>query len=529
MADFKRDLLIYAGINYATGNQLLKGNVRFLGNGSFIQQLEVADLNTTGNVAIDSLVANGNIISYSNFIGNGALLTDVPFTLPSRANIDIVGNIEGSYANIANFILASSSVSLGEAAGASNQQPDAIAIGAQTGSVNQGNSTGALGTFAGRDNQGDFSIAVGAYAGNFYQGQKSVAVGVSAGEQYQGGDSVAIGSLAAKYFQGNNAIAIGTNAGNETQGANSIAIGASAGLSVQGHNSLCIGSRATTRGANSILINMTGNEIITLDDDTFVVKPIRGNIGDVSKLMMYDTSSGEITYNTSGYIGNVVTGQVNVSGNVVLSSGKSIFASQMPFIWSSPIHGNPATGANLIVTGVMADYATYINAQSGVRLTTTTNAQTGSIRWNVTNFDFTKDFNVRACIYMSSNADGIWVGCGASDPGTGVNYGSVNGGLAMRLWTYVYNYTELFGATGNRIGQLQNNNNANLMNEWLTVDMTIRSIGSRKYLHVFAKNALQNAVDVTGWTPGGNYIYVGASTGAANANHYVNYVEVKYI
>ena len=527
MADFKRDLLTYGGINSTTGCILLKGNIVMFGQGSNLTQLSVGDLDIYGNANLPSLSISGNITG-DNFIGNGAFLTDVPFVLPSRANIDIVGNIEGTYANISTFILASTSISLGEAAGANNQQPDAVAIGAQTGSVNQGNSTGALGTFAGRDNQGDFSIAVGAYAGNFYQGQKSVAVGVSAGEQYQGEDSVAIGSLAAKYFQGNNAIAIGTNAGNETQGANSIAIGSSAGLSVQGHNSLCIGSRATTRGANSILINMTGNEMITLDDDTFVVKPVRGNVGNVNKLMMYDTSSGEITYNTSGYIGNVVTGQVNVTGNVVLSPGKSVFASQMPFMWSSPIHGNPATGANLIVTGAMANSATYINAQSGVRLTTTTNAQTGSIRWNVTNFDFTKDFNVRACIYMSSNADGIWVGCGASDPGTGVNYGSVNGGLAMRLWTYTYNYTELFGPAATRIGELQNNN-GNLLNEWITVDTTVRTIGSRRYLHIFTKNALQNAVDVTGWTPGGNYIYVGASTDSANANHYVNYLDVTYI
>jgi hypothetical protein len=130
---------------------------------------------------------------------------------------------------------------------------------------------------------------------------------------------------------------------------------------------------------------------------------------------------------------------------------------------------------------------------------------------------------------MSSNADGIWVGFGASNPGAGINYANGNGGLAMRLWTYTYNYTEMFGASGTRIGQLQNNNNGNLTNEWLTVDMTVRTIGSRKYLNIFTKNALQNAVDVTGWTPGGNYIYVGASTGAANANHYVNYIEVKYI
>ena len=527
MADFKRDLLMYGGINSTTKCILLKGNIVMLGQGSDLAQLSVGDLDIYGNANLSSLSISGNI-TCDNFIGNGALLTDVPFVLPRQANMDIIGNIEGTYANIANFILASSSISLGEAAGANNQQPDAIAIGAQTGSVNQGNSTGALGTFAGRDNQGDFSIALGAYAGNFYQGQKSVAVGVSSGEQHQGGDSVAIGSLAGKYYQGNNAIAIGTNSGNELQGANSIAIGVGSGLAQQGQNSLSIGTRATARGANSIIINTTGVEMITLDDDTFVVKPVRGDVGNVNKLVMYDTSSGEMTYNTSGYIGNVVTGQVNVTGNVVLSPGKSVFASQMPFMWSSPIHGNPATGANLIVTGVMADYATYINAQSGVRLTTTTNAQTGSIRWNVTNFDFTKDFNVRACIYMSSNADGIWVGCGATDPGTGVNYASNNGGLSMRLWTYVYNYTELIGPTASRIGQLQNNN-GNLVNEWLTVDITVRTIESRKYLHVFTKNALQNAVDVTGWNPRGNYIYVGASTGAANANHYVNYIDVKYI
>jgi hypothetical protein len=264
-----------------------------------------------------------------------------------------------------------------------------------------------------------------------------------------------------------------------------------------------------------------------LANDTFVVKPIRGDVGNVNKLMMYDTSSGEITYNTSGYIGNVVAGQVNVTGNVVLSPGKSVFASQMPFTWSSPIHENPAAGANLIVTGAMAGSATYVDTQYGVRLTAAENAQTGSVRWNVNNFDFTKDFNVRACIYMSSNADGIWIGCGASDPGVGINYSNGNGGLAMRLWTYTYN--EMFGASGTRIGQLQNNNNGNLMNEWLTVDTTVRSIGSRKYLHIFAKNTLQNAVDVTGWTPGGNYIYVGASTGGANGNHYVNYIDVKYI
>ena len=227
-------------------------------------------------------------------------------------------------------------------------------------------------------------------------------------------------------------------------------------------------------------------------------------------------------------IGNLATGQINVAGNVVLSSGKSVFASQMPFFWTSSIHGNPATGANLIYTGSMMDDATYIDAQSGVRLTRAVNALNGSIKWNATDFDFTKDFNLRAFIYMSSGADGIWMGVGASDPGNGINYASDNGGRATRFWTYVYQYTELFGNNGQRIGQLQNNN-ANLQNLWISADLTIRTINNRKYMHVFANNQLQNASDITGWIPGGNYIYVGGGTGGENAEHRVNHVELKYI
>lgn len=227
-------------------------------------------------------------------------------------------------------------------------------------------------------------------------------------------------------------------------------------------------------------------------------------------------------------IGNLATGQITVAGNVVLSPGKSIFASQMPFFWTSSIHGNPATGANLIYTGTMADDATYIDAQFGVRLTRAVNALSGSIKWNITDFDFTKDFNLRSFIYMASGADGAWMGVGASDPGTEINYATPNGGRATRLWTYTYNYCEMFGGSGQRIGQLQNNN-ANLQDLWIAADLTIRTVSNRKYMHIFANNQLQNAVDITGWIPGGHYIYIGAGTGGANANHYCNSIELKYI
>jgi len=269
-------------------------------------------------------------------------------------------------------------------------------------------------------------------------------------------------------------------------------------------------------------VNITANVGGNLTANNFIGNVIATTI--VSNSM---TISGNIT-SALANIGNLATGQINVAGNVVLSPGKSVFASQMPFFWTSSIHGNPATGANLIVTGAMVDDATYISAQSGVRLTRAVNALNGSIKWNVIDFDFTKDFTMRSFIYMGSGADGIWMGVGASDPGSGVNYNSNNGGRATRLWTYIYQYTELYGGSGQRIGQLQNNN-ANLQALWIAADLTIRSIGNRRYMHVFANDQLQNAVDITSWIPGGNYIYVGSGTGGANAEHYVNHVELKYI
>jgi hypothetical protein len=264
--------------------------------------------------------------------------------------------------------------------------------------------------------------------------------------------------------------------------------------------------------------NLTANNFV----GNFVGNVIAANV--VSDSV---TVSGNIR-GALANIGNLATGQINVSGNVVLSPGKSVFASQMPFFWTAPIHGNPATGANLIYTGAIADDATYIDAQLGVRLTRAVNAVSGSIKWNVTGFDFTKDFTMRSFIYMGSGADGIWMGVGASDPGGGINYGTPNGGRAMRLWSYTYNYTEFIGGDGIRIGQLQNNY-SNLQAIWVTADLTVRTIGNRRYMHVFAKNELQHAIDITGWVPGGNYIYIGASTGGANALHYCSHVELKYI
>jgi hypothetical protein len=100
---FKENLFKYGGIDASKGTLYLRGNARMLGNGSYMSQLTVKDMVVTGNAVIpgisfDSLTVAGNVVSTDgNFVGNGALMTGVISTPPPEANIDIVGNVDGTY------------------------------------------------------------------------------------------------------------------------------------------------------------------------------------------------------------------------------------------------------------------------------------------------------------------------------------------------------------------------------------------------------------------------------------------------
>jgi hypothetical protein len=151
-------------------------------------------------------------------------------------------------------------------------------------------------------------IALGDNAGVTDQQAQAVAIGRLAGQISQGANSVAIGVIAGQTSQGSGAVAIGGNSGVTNQGANAVAIGVNVGVTSQGANSVAIGAAAgnTNQHANSIILNATGTAVNSDGTGRFFVDPIRTTGSGVP--LMYNAISKEIIYsNVLEFIGSTIS------------------------------------------------------------------------------------------------------------------------------------------------------------------------------------------------------------------------------
>jgi hypothetical protein len=199
------------------------------------------------------------------------------------ANAVAVGTDAGEFTQSVN------AVAVGYKAGYFTQGARAVAIGEDAGFQNQGEDAVAVGQKAGFQTQGRFSVAIGNTAGTSGQQEQSVAIGYGTGAVSQQYAAVAIGTGAASYNQGSTAVAIGQLAGNTSQGNTAVAIGAFAGR--------------TNQGNNSIILNATGADLDQTTDNTFTVKPVRGDstanlTGAGFKTVYYNSTTGEFAYST---------------------------------------------------------------------------------------------------------------------------------------------------------------------------------------------------------------------------------------
>jgi len=183
------------------------------------------------------------------------------------------------------WVVGDQNITLGAYAGASSQGINAVAVGNNAGQISQQDSAVAVGSYAGQVNQGTGSVAVGNLAGFDTQHSSAVAIGFSAGHSDQGIEAVAIGSGAGYSSQQNYALAIGANAGQHSQGTGAVAIGNNAGVNSQ--------------HANSIVINAQNTGLDTQEGGALYIAPIRNNTSATGSYMFYNSTTKEVTFNSS--------------------------------------------------------------------------------------------------------------------------------------------------------------------------------------------------------------------------------------
>ena len=262
-----------------------------------------------GNIS-GNIIANVSNANYAAYAGN--------VVLSSQSNITSLGTLLDLRVNNA-------SIHIGELAGETGQgNIGAVAIGQQAGRTNQSNTAVAIGQNAGTNAQGTSTVAIGAAAGSNNQVSGAIAIGQSAGAINQGNVAISVGQYAGGNAQSARAIAIGYSSASEQQGSNSIAIGAFAGY-------------PATQHATSIVINATGANLNSAATNTFVVKPVRSTAN--NNILMYNTTSGEITYSTlssyTDYLKTISTTVGALAAAATAGEGARAFVTDANLIASS--------------------------------------------------------------------------------------------------------------------------------------------------------------------------------------------------
>jgi hypothetical protein len=412
----------FLGGNVAVSGQInVIGNVvatYFIGNGSQLTGVTapatlptVASLDVRGNVIgsyanVTSVIAlSGNVgnvttsggnVTATYFIGNGSQLTGVTSTLPTVANLDVRGNVSGSYANVSrlvvniisdgNVVIAGGNISasgqinaignvvanyfignvIGSYANVSRLVVNTISDGNVViagGNISASGQINAIGNVVANyfiGSEGNISnlivsnlyasdiilssnhITLGYLSGYTKQNSNSIAIGAESAYNKQGNSAIAIGPAAGYNTQADLAIAIGLSAGSNKQGNGAIAIGALAGTNQMGSNSICIGTVTECGGDGSIVFNATGSAINVNTGNIFVVKPVRADGTNSKPYMTYDTSTGEIAYNSTG----------NVSAGYFFGNGSQL-TGVLPGIANLDTRGN-VIGSYANVTNIIA-------------------------------------------------------------------------------------------------------------------------------------------------------------------------------
>ena len=373
-ADFKRDLITFAGINAMTRSMTNTGNIVMIGNGSYIKDLTAASITT------DEITA-------TTFIGDGSQLTGISQgVIPDVLFRDICGNVVGGTIDTQGNSIAAGDIIAGSATIGgtmmSNTEINAAGKAITSGAII---STGGITTNNGAVNAGSGAInttgsitAGGATIGGTTMSNTAINASgrtitatsfVGDGSKLTGISQGVIPDVLIRDIRGNvvggtidtqgNTITAGTiTAGSVNVGSGAITCGAITGTS------MTVGS-ATIGGAtmSATEINASGKTVTA----TSFVGGLTTNNGAVNAGTGAITTTGAIT------AGSATIGGTTMTGTAINASGKTVTATS--FVGGLTTNNgavNAGTGAitgGAITGGAITGGAitgTSVNAGAGV-------------------------------------------------------------------------------------------------------------------------------------------------------------------
>ena len=198
--------------------------------------------------------------------------------------------------------------------------------------------------------------------------------------------------------------------------------------------------------------------------------------------------------------------------------------------------GSPKSVTNVVTvsnTTNDAGYPKYMGQILGMQLTRSVINTVSQINWNLANFDFgNQDFRLTFTVNQSetNTSQGMSFGIGGSAPFSSA-HNTANGGLCFRNQCSTKESSFYINGVqqGTFLPWQDYGNNANFLKRQILWVLEVRKYASgatQRIANVYfgMSGFLHNSLDITNWTPAGNYFFIGGQNGSASANAGVNYV-----
>ena len=288
-------------------------------------------------------------------------------------------------------------------------------------------------------------------------------------------------------------------------------------LTVSGNLNMTVNNSVSTSGTGYFI----GNAVGTTANYT----------GNVTASGIVATQYGNSYGTTATYTGNVTAGG---------SSGP-----QTRFLWDTWQANSTSALSAFTPSGTIGGNAAWDSTQAyGLKLTPATTSQSGYISWNSSTVNYTYDMTITASIGAGggTGADGQWIFFGANAAVTG-NPNNTNTFGGISVFNHFYSSANQFevyvnGAQTNIPFILEGSSSYNpsgitvwnaSYTSFYNMTLKIRKIqNGARMLEVYLNEAYQGAVNISSWTPAGNYYGVAAYTGGSTAQMWVRQLRIDW-